>query len=124
MEQATKKRRGGRPSLSATPLEPWLQRTLDILATIDSSPPPQKPVIPPSSRSLRERQKTEVPRSTSGKLSKTGKKKALPITDESLGETSDNVLSDATSETLSSGLEGTKKLPRVILKLGPGPSKS
>ncbi|KAK7690176.1 hypothetical protein QCA50_006827 [Cerrena zonata] len=119
LEQATKKRRGGRPSLSTTPPEPWLQRTLDILAAIDCSPPPQKPVLPPSSRSLRERQN----RSTSGKLPKTGKKTLL-VTDESLGETSDNVLSDATSETLSPELGGTKKLPRVILKLGPGPPES
>ncbi|CAL1712270.1 unnamed protein product [Somion occarium] len=132
LESTTKKRRGGRPSHTKLPA-PWLQRTLEVLATIDSSPPPTKPVIPPSSMSLRGRQKrASSGNDSTGSIVKDLASKSLKAESKSnnedlqkasiteiIGDTSDSLLSDVSEK--SNGQVQGKKLPRVILKLSPKP---
>ncbi|EMD31374.1 hypothetical protein CERSUDRAFT_127402 [Gelatoporia subvermispora B] len=145
LEKATKKRRGGRPSQSILQ-QPWLERTLEIFNSIDVSASvsrkfaPRAP-IPPSARTLRER-KTESPSVSA--LVKTQKSKsrasestkpASAVKPESYsGTASISEESDtdslSTISSASSAVSGAvrpegdpaqKKLPRVILKLGPRP---
>ncbi|KAH9891788.1 Arginase/deacetylase [Cubamyces lactineus] len=143
LEAATKKRRGGRPSQTIPP-EPWLARTVEIFASIDSShtvPAAPRAPIPPSSRTLRERKPPSSASAASAKASpatspgekdegKAGKRAtkgqpAVPTSGSGSGSESD--LTDVTSGTASEH-EGesasVKKLPRVILKLGPAPPKA
>ncbi|KAI0667672.1 Arginase/deacetylase [Trametes maxima] len=131
LEAATKKRRGGRPSQTAIP-EPWLARTTEIFASIDSShtvPAAPRAPIPPSSRTLRERKLPNGATATNTKASpetspgKTASAKGgvrtRPPALVTSGSESD--LTDITSGTTSGDEVTSKKLPRVILKLGPGP---
>ncbi|KAI0335750.1 Arginase/deacetylase [Cubamyces sp. BRFM 1775] len=142
LEAATKKRRGGRPS-QTVPHEPWLARIVEIFASIDSShtvPTAPRAPIAPSSRTLRERKPPSSasaitssakasPATSPGKTDegRAGKRvtKGQPValtSGSGSGEESD--LTDVTSGTASEH-EGesasAKKLPRVILKLGPAP---
>ncbi|KAF8215203.1 histone deacetylase complex protein [Mycena galopus ATCC 62051] len=109
LEKATKTKRGGRQSLPQANLNPWLDRALAIFSSIDGSPPPTstpRAPPPPSSMTLRDRKK---PNSTTS--SPRGKPAAL--TAEASAESS----SSEDSSQISAG----KKLPRVILRLGPAP---
>ncbi|KAI0826937.1 Arginase/deacetylase [Trametes gibbosa] len=139
LEAATKKRRGGRPSQTIPPA-PWLARTVEIFASIDSShsvPAAPRAPIPPSSRTLRERKppssmstttvKSSPPTSPgntggakSGAHAKTNQ--AAPSAATTSGSESD--LTDVSSGGNSEKGSGVtqKKLPRVILKLGPSPN--
>ncbi|KAG6886919.1 hypothetical protein C0992_001619 [Termitomyces sp. T32_za158] len=89
--------------------EPWLARTLEIFKSLDESTKAKVPAsVPPSSMTLRER-KTRV---------------------VSVPEISSGSSSSSSSEGEGAG-EGTgkgdsvqKRLPRVILRLGPDPSLS
>ncbi|KAI0632257.1 Arginase/deacetylase [Trametes polyzona] len=141
LETATKKRRGGRPSQTIPP-EPWLARTVEIFASIDSShtvPAASRAPIPPSTRTLRERKppSTASASTSSAKASPAtspGKRgKAKNAQERRRGEapassssSSDSDLTDITSGSASQedgeGEAAPKKLPRVILKLGPAPN--
>ncbi|KAI0079527.1 Arginase/deacetylase [Panus rudis PR-1116 ss-1] len=117
LEQATKKRRGGRPSQTA-PVEPWLQRTLEIFSTIDQSPPTAKPVIPPSTRSLRDRK----PRISSGSPERTKSEKTLSESSKKTAKPKANTtrapgpLNAATTSTRSSEESSDSSLTDVSEK--------
>ncbi|OSC97515.1 Arginase/deacetylase [Trametes coccinea BRFM310] len=136
LEAATKKRRGGRPSQTVPP-EPWLARTVELFASIDSShtvTAASRTPIPPSSRTLRERK----PPSSAGTAStkprsskspeqddaKAGKRTTQSKTPTAPTSGSESDLTDVTSGAGSEkeSASSTKKLPRVILKLGPAPN--
>ncbi|KAJ7490690.1 Arginase/deacetylase [Mycena latifolia] len=111
LEKATKKRRGGRQSLPPTHLHPWLERAVAIFSSLDASPaisaPPRAP-LPPSSMTLRDRKKPN-----SAASSPRGKAVAPPA-EASSSESS-------SSEDSPPPSAAGKKLPRVILRLGPAP---
>ncbi len=123
----TKKRRGGRPSQTHTPSPPWLERTLEIFSTIDSAPPVNRPVVPPSTMSLRARQKAGAPGDIGNQANNQenqGEKKNSAGNSRATAsvEKPKSIISDTKSE--GSGDDVPKKLPRVILKLGPDPRES
>ncbi|THH30542.1 hypothetical protein EUX98_g3648 [Antrodiella citrinella] len=144
LEQATKKRRGGRISqatLSSTPTPAWVLRTQEIFSTIDAAPPVTKPVVQSSSMSLRDRslKPTSIKSNSGDALSSLSKSKPTSGKtkprhgDDSTG--SDSTLSDLTDGSRSGGDSvpasaptqvvvppphpAVKKLPRVILRMGP-----
>ncbi|KDR83112.1 hypothetical protein GALMADRAFT_238934 [Galerina marginata CBS 339.88] len=146
LEAATKKRRGGRPSLPAQgSLEPWIERTLAIFGPLDesasqstSSAPRSSAPIPPSSRTLRDRTKAKdstpgsspsanrtKPVSTTSPKSKA--KPPAPVLTANLGSGGGGSASTGSSPLTSPGSSGDeapspiKKVPRVILKLGKRP---
>ncbi|KAF8157895.1 histone deacetylase domain-containing protein [Crassisporium funariophilum] len=147
LEAATKKRRGGRPSLpSQGALEPWLERTLAIFAPLDASAslaatstPRAAVPLPPSSRTLRDRSKGNSASTTPGpspSAKRTKPSVAKPVS-KAPGEMK-KVIADAaeqdstatatgqlsslnSTEDVTSGI---KKLPRVILRLGKPPEAS
>ncbi|KAI8978747.1 Arginase/deacetylase [Trametes punicea] len=137
LEAATKKRRGGRPS-QTVPAEPWLARTVELFASIDSShtiPAASRASVPPSNRTLRERKpissastsSTKNGSSTSpGKQEeiKHGTRPEMARTSTAPTSASEGNLTDVTSRMASEreADTSTKKLPRVILKLGPAPN--
>ncbi|KAH9851780.1 Arginase/deacetylase [Lenzites betulinus] len=140
LEAATKKRRGGRPS-QTTPPEPWLARTVEVFASIDSShsvPAAPRVPIPPSNRTLRERKPLSSastttakssPATSPGKKGSVAKPRAHPKTGKATASTSstsgsESDLTDVTGGTQSEKEDNAapKKLPRVILKLGPSPN--
>ncbi|KIP06837.1 hypothetical protein PHLGIDRAFT_72030 [Phlebiopsis gigantea 11061_1 CR5-6] len=124
LEKATKKRRGGRQSV--TKIEPWLEHALEYLAQIDTTPPS---VAAPLSMALRERTK---PVSTSSETStalpapkairKRPKQKVAVKQEQDKVSVAESIHPQGTTEELQTS-EPVKKLPRVILKLGPGPAK-
>lgn len=111
LEKATKKKRGGRQSLAQANIHPWLDRALAIFSSLDGSPvqtaAPRAPP-PPSSMTLRDRKKPN-----SAASSPRGKPAASTTGAASSAESS-------SSEDPPSSAVG-KKLPRVILRLGPAP---
>ncbi|KAK7048838.1 histone deacetylase HOS3 [Favolaschia claudopus] len=122
LEKVTKKKRGGgRQSIGQTNVEPWLERTLAIFSTLDASPPqastPRMPP-PPSSMTLRDRSKKPNSAANSAASSPRGKGAASaaqpPPTDTTSAESSSSEESHPTTTA-------DKKLPRVILRLGPAP---
>jgi histone deacetylase HOS3 len=148
LEKATKKRRGGRPSLPAPgSRRTWIERTLTILAPLDEvsasivsslkAVPP-----PPIAMTLRDRSKipskapTPVPsppRPTRAKAQGTGNGRGRPRKSGQVGVELEVPKLTAKSEDSSSnedelqvnrgGVPGAKKLPRVILKLGKAQSE-
>ncbi|KIM77695.1 hypothetical protein PILCRDRAFT_76443 [Piloderma croceum F 1598] len=150
LERATKKRRGGKQSL--TPVgasESWLDRALVIFSSLDdgsaqymaqaSSLRPAIP-IPPSSMTLRERKKTSVhslegsptsspPRKRNTPTGKSRKSQSpqkqpresppLFATDTPENSSRSSLMENPPSNSDSVALP--KKLPRVILRLGPPP---
>ncbi|KAI0754836.1 Arginase/deacetylase [Daedaleopsis nitida] len=125
LEAATKRRRGGRPS-QTTPPAPWLARTLEILASIDSShtiPTASRAPVPPSNRMLRDRKAGSSRPSPATSPGKKAASKQSRSTRTALVSTSESDLTDVstTSENDKDAEVAPKKLPRVILKLGPGP---
>ncbi|PPQ77079.1 hypothetical protein CVT25_014892 [Psilocybe cyanescens] len=145
LEAATKKRRGGRPSLpSKGSVEPWLERTLTIFSSLDesasratASTPRSAAFVPPSSRTLRDRTKGKnaVPgpspsskgvkrASTKAKQEVVGASEGYRGTeiksgDESFASTDSSPLSSPSST--EDEAPPVKRLPRVILKLGKPP---
>ncbi|TFK34787.1 histone deacetylase domain-containing protein [Crucibulum laeve] len=146
LEKATKKRRGGRPSLPAAgSIEPWVERTLAILLPLDavSSPSTRSSTpIPPSSRTLRDRTKgnsaspgppptsARRPVSTAGRGKPTSSKPIVTLKVPPVVAPPPPAYSDSSSNPSSTDEEVdietpvAKKLPRVILKLGKPPETS
>ncbi|KAG5642540.1 hypothetical protein DXG03_002578 [Asterophora parasitica] len=151
LEKATKKRgRGGRASVGTPgPPEPWLERTLELFNSLDSgvrkaaTSAPSRTLVPPSTRTLRERKSrgtgaSPTP-SPSPSLQRTvsdvntnavegrGKVKAEPTissSSESAGTEGSNSSSSNSEGDPSVSVGPGKKLPRVILRLGPDPGIS
>ncbi|KAJ2911932.1 hypothetical protein MD484_g8478, partial [Candolleomyces efflorescens] len=136
LEKATKKRRGGRPSLPAAgSTRQWIERTLTILAPLDSTAAAVVSSLraPPMSMTLRDRTKpakvstppSSPPRTTRGKVSNSKSKPKAKGRPSQGGHTPEAPL-NAESISSASSTEGEplpadpepKKLPRVILKLG------
>ncbi|KAK0455328.1 histone deacetylase domain-containing protein [Desarmillaria tabescens] len=115
LEKATKKRRG-----APGPVEPWVEKAARLFASLESKMIKVSGVTPPMSMTLRERKKASGSASPAGGGSPAKKEKSpvrkgrasLPV---AAGD------GDSSSSS-SNGVEPTKKLPRVILKLGPNPS--
>ncbi|KZT65820.1 Arginase/deacetylase [Daedalea quercina L-15889] len=138
LERATKKRRGGRVS-QPTAAAPWLARAVEVFASIDSShlvspTTSSRNVVSPSSRVLRERKTPSVPgeRKSHSQAMKSdvkkigGRKEPNVAVKQEMGH--DHALSDSASESSLSSVpdapddgQTSKKLPRVILRLGPRP---
>ncbi|KAJ7194237.1 Arginase/deacetylase [Mycena pura] len=114
LEKATKRKRGGRPSASIPPknVHPWLDRAVEVFAALDSSPAraaaPRAP--PPPKMTLRDRTR---PNSTAS--SPRGK----PVAASAEGADSS---SSEDADALPQGQSAGKKIPRVILRLGPAPA--
>ncbi|CAK5277106.1 unnamed protein product [Mycena citricolor] len=119
LEKATKKRRGGRPSLPPKNAHPWLDRTLELFADLDRSPVSlsAKAAPAPTSRVLRDRT-AKKPVSSISSSSTQPTSTTLVEEDPS----SDSGLSSIEEEPIEGeSLSAKKKVSRVILKLGPGP---
>ncbi|KAH9949834.1 Arginase/deacetylase [Amylocystis lapponica] len=143
LEKAAKKRRGGRPSMTAS--EPWLSRTLEIFASIDSShlvsTPSTRAAALPSSRTLRDRKKPGSASADPSPVPSPGKQKKSSNKMKDIGNTGSNDTPPAPASSARSGMDSAdsatssslselsgddvdiapKKLPRVILRLGPPP---
>ncbi|GLB41101.1 putative histone deacetylase [Lyophyllum shimeji] len=142
----TKKRRGGRASLnkspnassspSPAPSEPWLTRTLEIFQDLEVpwkqlSSPRAAPQPSPMTMTLRERKaqgKTPSPappepaKPNVEKAGPEGERVHSPTPSVSTGgSTSASTSGESVVERVADGL---KKIPRVILRLGPEPSGS
>uniref|UniRef100_A0A0W0G0J6 Putative histone deacetylase complex protein n=1 Tax=Moniliophthora roreri TaxID=221103 RepID=A0A0W0G0J6_MONRR len=139
LEKATKKRaaRSARPSGVGASSEPWLERAVAIFTSIDAngaailaaSPKAasRSKVVPPSSRTLRERKKPVSTTESQNAKSQKGSH-AVPVAQEDasdaslLSSLSDSEGDQVVAPALGGGVSGTeKKLPRVILRLGPDP---
>jgi histone deacetylase HOS3 len=143
LEKAAKKRsRGSRLSLSTTPnsSEPWLERTLSILSSIDTTSPPtparRSPNLPPPPLSMTLRDRTKgnsaspvsspstprsqisPPRHVGAQGSDPGKKD----TDESSDRLEPISIKGITDTPNVAEPEAPKKIPRVILRLGRDPN--
>ncbi|THH13514.1 hypothetical protein EW146_g6718 [Bondarzewia mesenterica] len=126
LENLTKKRRGHKTSLTSTDARilSWLDRTtvlLSILDPISNYPSFQKPALPPSSMTLRNRKKAESP----SPPTRTGPQKSNGSSEPKV------IVNDGSSVSISSTPEAPEsdvspqvfpKLPRVILKVGPPPT--
>jgi len=126
IEAATKKRRGGRTSQTITiPPDAWIQRTLEIFAGLDTTPPVARAVIPASSISLRERQK---PVSSTGASKSPERKPVLKEPSSKLPKGKAEAPEKFTAEEPVAIVPATdaapKKLPRVILRVGPNPGSN
>lgn len=141
LEKATKKRRGGRPSLPAAGStgRRWIERTLAVLAPLDSVTASivssLKALAPVSSRTLRDRSRVgsktptpapSPPRPTRAKAKP--RKSGVPVEvdfvevrvkKEEEEEEDGDESSDSEGEPPVHLQAEMKKLPRVILKLGP-----
>ncbi|KAJ8514988.1 hypothetical protein ONZ45_g7525 [Pleurotus djamor] len=127
IEKATKKKRGGRPSLS-TPSTPWVANLLEHFAALEAEIPQltrnSRPSVPvaTSTRQLRERKTQPVAQANSKSQSPQGKTKDTAVSE------SPPAHADSSDESSLSSLDSTpedgppvKKGPRVILRLGPKP---
>ncbi|KAF8887148.1 histone deacetylase complex protein [Infundibulicybe gibba] len=130
LEKATKKRRGGRRSMTAAPEDTWLERTLELLPTLDSSPAILPRAVPaaPTSRTLRDRKKppSGAPPISSTKggspKSKRGNSpnRIVPQCSRPAGGVSPTESGSTDEDRHLPVVE--KKLPRVVLRLGPPPN--
>lgn len=121
LEKATKKRgRGARPSV--TKVEPWLQRTLEYFTQLNV---PIPAAGPPSSMALRDRTKPSSSAEPGPAATKATKKKSPKQEKGTAVLSSTVVVSDtepSAEESDAAPAHATeKKLPKVILKLGPAP---
>ncbi|KAH8099559.1 Arginase/deacetylase [Cristinia sonorae] len=140
LEEASKKRRGGRPSQTQSQqIQPeWIQRTLEIFSTIDLNPPVVKTVVPASSMSLRDRSNKPLPTSSSStapsapsttkskRAPAAAKKKVGPGALTSSGSEEERHSPPSSGEVKEGSKDqgmtesaSVKKLPKVILRLGP-----
>ncbi|KAJ7064271.1 Arginase/deacetylase [Mycena amicta] len=124
LEKATKKKRGvgGRQSLPPKNPYPWLDRAVEIFSAIDGTPASSsssaRAPLPPSTRTLRERKNL--------KSATPSPAKALPNSTKEQNAGSDSSELTEEEEHLTENVEAPnlkeeRKLPRVILKLGPAP---
>ena len=157
LQAATKKKRGGRPSMPAPgSVEPWLERTLFIFGALNEqaiqatgSATRSAAPIPRSDRTLRDRTKGKSapsnagPSPTKSKLmsastSVANSSKSLPApqvrhastqkpvpykssADDYSSSASSSSLSSVSSTEVDQPASTTKKLPKVILRLGKAP---
>ncbi|KAF9011989.1 histone deacetylase domain-containing protein [Cyathus striatus] len=136
LEKATKKRRGGRSSLPAPgSMDSWLERAVSIFTPLEGPAPAfsrSVAPIPRSDRSLRDRSKIKSASSSPSRKSTSATKAKRTVREENAGGTATDSLkapqayyeSDGSSLTsLDSDHEPpvTKKLPRVILRVGKPP---
>jgi len=117
VEKGIKKRRGGRQSNTA-PLPLWLDRAIALLDTMDGgkSVPKYSSPAPALSMKLRERKQE------GGGSGKSTPREVSPDKQKPLS----GIKTEAKEETIIKQDEQatvTKKLPRVILKVGPPPSR-
>ncbi|KAI0269736.1 histone deacetylase domain-containing protein [Gloeopeniophorella convolvens] len=126
LERLAKKRRRPKTSLGAPPDAPppaWFDRTAALLARLD--PAGAEPssgrnaFIPPSTRTLRERRPVGQGPSTKPGASPRGKKTAAQS--RAAGVVASASSDSGSTESEVSPPTATKKLPRVILKVGPRP---
>ncbi|KAL1746541.1 hypothetical protein HDZ31DRAFT_81126 [Schizophyllum fasciatum] len=135
LEKATKKRRGGRASIVAP--EPWLDRAVADFNALKEHIPQlreneklSKAPIPRSSMTLRQRKKPgepatpplSTPSSAAASPANPSRTKQLV---ESLSSES-SLTTESEDETLKSSQSASstaKKLPRVVLRLGPRPEQ-
>ncbi|KAG6810018.1 hypothetical protein H0H93_015309, partial [Arthromyces matolae] len=167
IEKATKKRRGGRPSLTTIADEPWLERTVEIFQSLDNSSKllsagvsgssSSRTLIPPSTRTLRDRKSRSSTPSASASTSTspqpqrvasskgvwkelekatgtgTALERSVSASSSSSSSSSSTSTSVAELKPIGVGASGTvtptasssssnKKVPRVILRLGPDPN--
>ncbi|KAF8058708.1 histone deacetylase complex protein [Lyophyllum atratum] len=138
LENATKKRRGGRTSLG-TPgtAEPWLERTVEIFNSLDASAKQQTLSRGPAtttSMTLRDRKAKSAnttptpsagPQRTGSDAKKIAKAKSIALAPSVSGGTVSAGSSSSNEGDFERGpAELPKKLPRVVLRLGPDPSLS
>ncbi|KAF4562594.1 Histone deacetylase HD type 1 [Pleurotus pulmonarius] len=137
LEKAAKKKRGGRPSLPTGPQSPWLAQTMSVFSVLEAegARPSKKAAVPVpiSSRTLRER-KTGPSSSTKSATSNTSKPtspatKPIAIQKPRPQPGDEGDASSLSSlSSVSSGAESVippaRKLPKVILRLGPKPEDS
>ncbi|KXN84336.1 Histone deacetylase HOS3 [Leucoagaricus sp. SymC.cos] len=139
LEKATKKKRGGRPSLnnnsnSDNASQTWLERTVGIFNSIDQTTTRSSGhsvPLPPSSRTLRDRTKIN---SSNSERSVTEAEKKVPRKsfgadaarkpqDSSSEESSLSELSESEANRPSTLIPDRKQVPRVILRLGRKPEE-
>ncbi|KAL1710381.1 histone deacetylase domain-containing protein [Schizophyllum commune] len=140
LEKATKKRRGGRASL-ATP-EPWLDRAIanfdalkEKIPALSEKGKTSKAPIPPRSMQLRQRKKPGEPMTppTSRPASRPSsaaaspapigqKKQPLPV-ESTTSDSSSLTESEEETQKPIADASTARKLPRVVLKLGPRPQE-
>ncbi|KAI0055135.1 histone deacetylase complex protein [Artomyces pyxidatus] len=123
LEKLAKKRRGPKTSLSAADARPpaWFDRTSALLALLDplaAQPSAKNAFVPPSSMTLRTRKKPDsgVPTPIGSAKKTTPSSEAKPVLSSG---SSSSTLSDLSEPEAPSAV--AKKLPRVILKVGPRP---
>ncbi|KAI0769127.1 Arginase/deacetylase [Trametes elegans] len=119
-----------RATVPNTAPEPWLARTVELFATIDSShtiPSASRAPIPPSTRTLRERKPPSgsAASAKSSPATSPSRKDAAKNGTKGQGHAAITSGSESDLTDITSGSEGnesaSRKLPRVILKLGPAP---
>jgi len=127
LEKGSKKRKGRSSLLEQGAGEPWLARCMEELWSLESETPKTPPVsaMVPSTMTLRERKPAKQSPSASPSHNKTMKQQqnrtitsTLPLEDtvDEAAQSSVTAVSASENAQLS-----TKKLPRVILRLGPRP---
>lgn len=116
VESGTKKRRGGRRS-NTTPLPPWLDRAIALLDTMDGgkSVPKYTHPAPVRTMKLRERKQEGGASGKSTPREPSPDKHEQPSSVKTEGK--EGTITRHDGQTVL-----TKKLPRVILKVGPPPS--
>ncbi|KAF9643925.1 histone deacetylase complex protein [Thelephora ganbajun] len=118
VEKGIKKRRGGRQS-NTTPLPSWLDRAITLLNTMDGRKPVSKYTSPAPALSMRLRERKQE--GGVGGIS-TPPREASPDKQKP-----SSAIKTEAKEEIIVGQDGqtstVKKLPRVILKIGPPPGK-
>jgi histone deacetylase HOS3 len=125
LEKASKKRRGPRRSLAAvTNDDTWVARALEVFATLDGDVPASKPSSP---MKLRERT-THAPSSANGSdaLAKQSLKQTRSRARQSppLRSSAEDATGHPDSSTGKDVPTAGKRMPRVVLKLGPAPTSA
>jgi len=117
VEKGIKKRRGGRQSNTAL-LPPWLDRAIALLDSIDGgkSVPKYSSPAPTLSMKLRDR------KPEGGGSGKPPPREVSPDKQKPPSEMKTEAKEEATTKQ-DEQATGTKKLPRVILRVGPPPSR-
>ncbi|KIL66821.1 hypothetical protein M378DRAFT_160323 [Amanita muscaria Koide BX008] len=135
LEKATKQRKGpgGRKSLGNTDTsERWMKRTTAILSTVDTSRPTRPPasrrssapISSTSTRALRDRNKITIPVSSStSRIDPTKSKERIKQKDvkKPSSLSSESTASAGEESENNQHTTHTKKLPRVVLRLGAAP---
>ncbi|KAI0313788.1 Arginase/deacetylase [Amylostereum chailletii] len=123
LAKLAKKRRGPKTSLSASDAHPpaWLERATALLAKLDPAvaSSTRTAFVPPSTRTLRARKPASPPPNSNAPV------QALPLDAKAPTSTGSEETESSLSELSDEeppAIAPQKKLPRVILKIGPAPS--